>query len=242
MVERKATGPAADPIQAIIDAPMTPSPAAETIIAEEVEAERVESRQAAERSVPGANPPSGFDPRIHVERDGKPVLNSDGTYRRKPGRAKRASVDTTQAATEAGEGPPENNDAVQAELRRRCALMASGVTFTLCQAIGGPEFLPMVDVDKGIDEPRLVAGGWEEYFKSRGNIDLPPWAALAVALSAYIAPRLAMPQTQSRLATIWLWMRGKVQSWKARRQARTGSPFTQAAATADPGKGADSGA
>lgn len=159
-----------------------------------------------------------FDPRIHCidSKTGKPLKNKDGTYRLKP-TWQRAKVGTETANATSAEPRIAAPDVVAAESVRQAAIVAAGLTFVAAQSLLGPEWAPINDPTRGVNEPALVAGGFEEYFKSMGNVSLPPWAALALALGSYAAPRVALPQTKSRAAAIWdrckkigKWMRSKV--------------------------------
>jgi hypothetical protein len=89
------------------------------------------------------------------------------------------------------------------------ALAATNATFALGQALGGPDWAPIVDRGRGVDEPGMMYMAWRQYCAAVGLENLPPWLGLGIAMSAYAAPRLSIPTTRSRLARLFSWLRRK---------------------------------
>lgn len=136
---------------------------------------------------------SVFDPAIHSAKDGKPTLTKRGNFRKKKGVSPSQSPNTELdpqilAAQQAGK--------VSAEL-----------VFTLGQTVFGREWAPKVQPSHGVDEPRMLTDAFAQYYLATGVREIPPWAGLAIALSAYSIPRLRGEETLTRLARIKQWLK-----------------------------------
>lgn len=64
-------------------------------------------------------------------------------------------------------------------------------------------------------ETDAMVDAWAAYFRARGIRDVPPEVMLAGAMTAYVGPRLARPESRSAIARAWTW-------WKDRRAQRRG--------------------
>ncbi len=93
--------------------------------------------------------------------------------------------------------------------------------------IGGEEFAPMrKEIQPGIviDDMASLTGAFTTYFHAKGITDLPPGVVLAAALLGYIAPRFAMPKTQSRWSKLKGWVASKYAGWKYGKKAPRSAP------------------
>ena len=153
-----------------------------------------------------------FDPDMHaVDGEGNPVKNKDGSFRKNRGRKKG------QSSGSEGSGGVDGN---AAGVDKRTALEAGRATaqtiFTLGRALGGDEWAPMIDREKGIDEPAQMTDAWAGYYEAVGIKDMPPWMPVVIAMGTYALPRLQKPQTQSRLQQLKQWVFGKYVEYKYR--------------------------
>lgn len=160
----------------------------------------------------------GFDPAIHVMRDGAPVLNADGTFRRRPGRKGKADRQTdvvpdgmadSQAAAPVAPPPIPTQAATLTDNRAVALVLVSTVT-TLAEKTIGPEWAA------GKDEVKVLSDATRKYLDSIGGVEITPGAALCIAVAGYALPRISHENTRSRLAKFgdWVadryhWMRGK---------------------------------
>lgn len=135
-----------------------------------------------------------FDPSIHVtNEDGSPKLTKHGRFRHRPGR-KSGSSSTDNDAPER-----DPNLTLAAETAATLYIQSGVLLF-------GHEWLPNPEK---MEREQLVAA-FEAYFEAKGVIDIPPGVALAIALFGYAAPRLYMPETQTRLQRATMWLKLKL--------------------------------
>lgn len=147
-----------------------------------------------------------FDPAYHVaDADGKPVLNRDGTVRQKRGRGAPSSRLGTPKAAAAPGAPGSAPATVPADAGRQIAEMI----FAFGQLIGGEEFAPQINEKYGQDERAQMQDAWSRYCEEKGISDVPPGMAVIIATVGYIAPRLFMPKTKSRLEKLKNWIGAK---------------------------------
>ena len=139
-----------------------------------------------------------YDPDIHETRDGEPVLTSTGKFRKRR-RTRKDEVDTALGA------------------------VAAAMTIKTCVICFGREWEPIKSEENNIDEFAYMARSYDEYFKSKNIEDFPPGVALSIALAAYAAPRLTLPETRSRTGKVTGWFKRKWQGWKLRRGNRHGA-------------------
>lgn len=141
-----------------------------------------------------------FDPQIHATTDdGQPVRNKDGSFRKKRGRKSAPNI-----------GKP----VISSTGITRTESLAAGkavteTIFVICSSIFGPEWNPIIDVEKGINEPQSMTDAWAAYFETTGVKTIPPWVGLSVVMASYSLPRLRGPQTKSRMQKFMDLFKGK---------------------------------
>ncbi len=169
----------------------------------------------------------GFDPNIH-ESDpvtGEPRKTKSGGYRMKRGRGAKSfggqsTFKATGAAPGAGPAPSAADTAADRESKiKSTAVVVSEMLFMGGKLFGGAEWEPRVDRANGIDERAMMNGAWENYFRIRGIMEVPPEIMLAVAIGGYAVPRFFQPQTKSRVQKMKEWF----YQYVARRRARRSS-------------------
>jgi hypothetical protein len=84
--------------------------------------------------------------------------------------------------------------------------IAASMTFTIGTIIGGDEWRPITDKSTGEDEKQMLSTAYGDYFEHVGIEDIPPGAALAMALISYASRRVTMPKTQSRYNKFTGWI------------------------------------
>lgn len=188
---------------------------------------QAQREQQAVESAPTDKSGAHFDPSVHVTGPGgKGVLNTRGLWSAKRGRKAGARQNAQSAATVSTLGvTPQSGQSGQTA--QQTALMqqqaqsamagaaAAEMLFIAGRAIGGEEWAPMENKALGMDERALMRDAFGEYFKAKGQVDIPPGVALTFAILIYAGPRFAMPKTQSRLTRVknyivgW-WMRRKL--------------------------------
>jgi hypothetical protein len=78
----------------------------------------------------------------------------------------------------------------------------ANVIITSCVGIFGDEWNTRIDKETGLDEKAYLEQCWSEYYYATGKTDLPPSMIVIAGMTAYVAPRLTMPKTQKRTASI----------------------------------------
>lgn len=142
-----------------------------------------------------------FDPSIHATGpDGMPSITPKGRFRRRRGTGNRSRS--------------EHLDETTLGQSHQLAVMCTASLVTMCVALGGEEFTPVAA--EGINERENLEAAFQAYIEAKGIDDIPPGIALAIAMSAYVIPRLAMPETKSRMARGYNWLKSKL----ARRRQR----------------------
>lgn len=151
----------------------------------------------------------GFDPAVHVMRDGAPVLNADGSFRRRPGRKSKSDV-AAPGVADVPNAPPIPAQAATLTDNRAVALVLVSTVTTLAEKTIGPEWAA------GKDEIKVLSDATRKYLDSIGGVEITPGAALCIAVAGYALPRIGHENTRSRLAKFggWVadryhWMRGK---------------------------------
>ena len=150
----------------------------------------------------------GFDPALHLTNpDGTPRLTKKGAYMRKRGPANGSSpksktgdadlfAGTVTAPAPASAAAQLNNRAVAAMLVTTCTALAEKVI--------GPEWKAEKDESKALTDAARV------YLDSIGGVEISPGAALAIAVVGYSLPRLAVPNTQTKLQKLGGWVSSRV--------------------------------
>lgn len=159
-----------------------------------------------------------FDPAIHIAQDRR---NKDGSFTRRKGGAAQKYARDHGAATP-GQAPKPSAVKVDS---RQAAIAAGKATaesmFMICTVLGGPDWQPIVEPEKGVDERRILSDAWANYYLAVGITDVPPWVQLSIVCASYALPRLAKPETRSRLARFTDWIRGKTRGSAQAEQGRT---------------------
>jgi len=164
---------------------------------------------------------NSFNPDLHkVSEDGTPVLNKNGTLRKKGGRgAAKAKQNARQAdpsvsqfnpgtgsRSENSARDPEAEKLAQAETVMRTETSKSLAQLTELSGvlIGGEDFVASEQ------ERQNLAGTYDAYMQARGiNPAMSPEAVLIAGISAYVIPRFGKPEPKKRLKFGWLWIRDK---------------------------------
>lgn len=146
-----------------------------------------------------------FDTAIHeVDHEGKPRFRKDGSFAKQRGTKKGYKrshvVDTSQI--------PDNPGRAIAES-----------IFVIGQLIGGEDFTPILNEERGVDERKTMTSAWEGYCEQKDIKDFPPGIALTMAMLGYIVPRFYMEKTKSRFSQGKEWLAGKYGEWKGKRAA-----------------------
>lgn len=145
-----------------------------------------------------------WDANIHSANKQK---TKNGTWRRKRGAGASSRVmlpdQRAKVAAEAGETAKNNANMAGAA--------AANSIFLLGTMFGGEEWRPITIDEKGfsfapVDEKAMMQEAFANYMLAKGVTDFPPGLSLAMALMAYVAPRLAMPKTQERMKGIKGWI------------------------------------
>ena len=143
-----------------------------------------------------------FDPAIHrSDSNGNPLRNKDGSYSKKRGRRSTSkSMDNSkELACEAA------------------AVSTVDVIVATCIAIGGEEFIPILDEKNGVNETQRMVQAWRSYYAATGIKELPPWVGVAIATGSYAAKRVVMPKTKSRLQKLKDIIKFRYYEWRKNR-------------------------
>ena len=162
----------------------------------------------------------GFDPALHLTNpDGTPRLTKKGAYMRKRGPAKGSSPKSTTGYAdlfsdtvtpapaavprETVSAPAPATAAAQLNNRAVAAMLVTTCT-TLAEKVIGPEWKAEKDESKALTDAARV------YLDSIGGVEISPGAALAIAVVGYSLPRLAVPNTQTKLQKLGGWVSSRV--------------------------------
>lgn len=179
------------------------------------------SQQASAESAPKDKTGTLFNPDIHLtSSDGKPQLTVRGTFAqkrgRKPGSVHGAQVSASSMSAPGAQNVQSTQQAATEMAARTAGVQAAELVFAAGVIIGGDEWQPRKDDKIGMDERAMLQGAMGDYFVARGKCDIPPGVVLSFVMLAYIAPRFAMPKTQSRFAAV----KAKLVSWWVNRKLR----------------------
>ncbi len=147
-----------------------------------------------------------FDPEIHsMNADGEPILTPTGKLKRKPGRKGGSQVGAPGKSRSAVYHAPDYKTSAKHTVE---ALL------TVSIMLGGEEWKPIYNKERGIDEQGNLEHSFERYFEAKGIADIPPGVALSIALLGYAAPRFYQPKTKSKFQRAWNWIKSKYPSKK----------------------------
>jgi hypothetical protein len=153
--------------------------------------------------------PAGFDPEIHdIDKNGAPRLTPTGRFKKKRSTRKRPETPRGQSSVALPSNQSTDNVVSDAAMKQQCVLCghyAANSLITIGYLIGGDEFEPALDKDTGLDERVFLETAFGDYFVAKNITDFPPGITLALAITAYITPRLPKPKTQSKLKKIKTW-------------------------------------
>ncbi len=122
-----------------------------------------------------------FTPEVHVtSKTGEPAYTKKGTFRKK-----RGIVDGDSQVFIA----PETSKPLYDEMGM---VMATTITSS-CTMFLGKEWIAAEN------ETTAMSTAWSKYFESAGWSEFPPWVMLAMVHAGYVAKRIQMPETKSRL-------------------------------------------
>lgn len=181
----------------------------------------------------------GFDPELHESKDGKPVLNVDGTLKKKRGRKPtgrfaggnaNAPSETSATAPISSSASPNVFESVQGtpaaaaggsvpvvsrELAKTSAQQTVGLAVALAVGIFGDEWKPdpIADHETKIDETAVLTDALAEYYFQQQFAGLTPGMAVTVAALMYGGRRVQRPKTKEKLGkffgTIRRWIFGR---------------------------------
>jgi hypothetical protein len=203
---------------AVADTIMEQSPDVQEHVVSEVPAEETPAAGsapavAAEVDKDGVS----FDPLLHT---GTKLKSGIWRKKKQTGSALAAPKKSKTAATA--------EVVTQAELDQKAraagALAASSV-FMCGRMFGGPEWGPigMKNGEPSIedyDEKKMMEQAFADYFIAKGVTEISPGWGIAMAMSAYVVPRLQMPQTQERVGKAKSWFTLRIAKWKVQRMLK----------------------
>lgn len=156
-----------------------------------------------------ADMPAGFDPTIHaVDRDGRPIVKSNGEFAKKRGRRKGAKATSgavfsalpnpnaasTENAPLIGDVPSEQVDNGPIAKWSANLVFNAGVLFFGAD-LGEPTK----------DEKTMLPAAFKDYYDLKGAPNLPPEVGLFLAVGAYVAPRLMHERMTEKRRGIKAW-------------------------------------
>lgn len=153
---------------------------------------------------------AGFDPAVHATNpDGSPRMKKGGGYAMKRGRKSGdpAAATAPRTSTISSANPSDEvrigND--------QAALMLAGMTVGVCTTLLGTEWMVTAATEK-----KGLVDATRAYLDATGGMDMSPGTALVLSWGgAYAFPRLALPETQSRLARFGSWVKSAVSRKRA---------------------------
>lgn len=144
-----------------------------------------------------------FNPDMHAsDKAGNPSYTQTGRFKKKPGRK-------VNAPEKAG---AVNNAPAVGSFEAACA--ATGIFVQTGVALFGDEWQP--EELPHANEEAIMCGAFTKYFEAKGVSDIPPGAALAIALVSYSARRFSKPKTKTQLAKMKDWLIAKVMNIKVK--------------------------
>jgi hypothetical protein len=106
----------------------------------------------------------------------------------------------------------------------RMGSVAAQMTVQFGCMIGGDEWTPQTV--NGLNEMDILSTAYGNYFIANDYEDLPPGAALCIAVMGYALPRLSQPKTVSFFGRCSNWIKSKVLAFRMWRSSPQGEPET----------------
>jgi hypothetical protein len=156
-----------------------------------------------------------FEPSKHaVDASGKPILTPTGKFKKLPAAKQALNMPS-------GPAQPSIEDVKEAQSRRACAEVATALFIQVGVALFGDEWQPVKTQEE--DERGNLVIVTDEYLKTLGVINVPPWAVVVLAYSMYGIKRFQKPVTKSRIEKFKAWIASKwlgLLQWNATRKAK----------------------
>lgn len=155
-----------------------------------------------------------FDPQIHVvDEKGNPVLNKKGKLKRKrgrkPGKGKVVIPPKPDSGTPEQPEPPTDPKSTDE--------YATGFVITqTCDMLLQTSI--SAEMAASDDEKEFLASSWAKYLEEKGVRDIPPGAALVMALATVYGQKLARPEPKTK--TIAFLERAKIGAWRVWQKMR----------------------
>lgn len=157
-----------------------------------------------------------FDPELHINKKGRPLVSASGLLRCKKNKAMTVSQmcdvsniienkDETTAITDTNIEQEKAPAGPDVKLQDEALGSASAeIIFTLGIAIFGQDYLPTEN------ERLYMSSAFTQYYKSKNMNDLPPGLILATAILSYIAPRLHKETSITKIKKCFYWVKSKI--------------------------------
>jgi len=169
-----------------------------------IEAERADNEAATVTDKSGAS----FDPSQHAaDSDGKPLYTVTGNFQKKRGR--KAGAGPTKHISKVGAPTQDKQTAPNTSNYRAIGQATAESVFMIGRVLGGDHWAPIKDDATGTDERSQMADAWTQYAEAKQWKDIPPGVLVSIVMCGYIGPRLATPQTKTRIKVVWLWLKDK---------------------------------
>ncbi len=158
----------------------------------------------------------GFDPNIHeVDKNGVPIKTpKTGKFKRKEKprvRNRQPQPVNSQIGVSQSPGQQSIPGMGEPNIEAQAKATAEVVTIIISQignAIDRDEWA-FREISPGYSEKDMLEDAFTRYFIATGNINVPPWLGLSIAMTSYVAPRLSQKNTSTKLEHIKVWLKGK---------------------------------
>lgn len=171
------------------------------------------ARKKAEEdaSIPRDDHGEPFDPKRHT---GSKLKN--GHWRLKKGQSELKAPKKNSAATGNG-GTLVMSEAQEAQSRMAGAA-AAAMMFSSLTMLMGDEWQPRTEKEAGFDEQKLMSNAFGDYFVSKNVTDFPPGVTLSFVLLGYVAARMSMPKTRTKMQKFKTWAALKFAAYKLKKE------------------------
>lgn len=141
---------------------------------------------------------NSFDPATHAtDQWGQPILNKDGTYRRKRGRKKGSRNSATDS-------PAQETSSIPLISTDEAAKQSANLFINTGVLVFGDEWAP-----ESKEEAGALKNAFKNYYDAKGVPNIPPEYGLAFALGAYSLNRLTKDNTRTKLQRAGLFLKEK---------------------------------